>query len=138
MTKDHAQMLLVLGIGLLLFGIYKSSHTVYSSMMWQKTEGVVVDTVLYNFKCGKQSQCYTLKVGFKVNNEIYSVQSDKKYGRDRPTHMNGKKLEVLYSAADPNQARLTGEFGPGNHGPMFFLMGIIFLIIAFYGNKSLT
>ncbi len=134
--QDKVKMLLILAIFFSTWGTYKVGKAAYIAIAWEKTEGVVVDLPRHTWRCGKgSSECYTINVGFKVNEEFFTVDSDKIYP-DPPEQFRNKKVTVYYSADDPWQAALGGTYGSTDGGIIFLLAGSVMFIIWIFAKPK--
>ena len=132
--QDKVKLVLLLGILFGGIGIYNLGKAGYTSMIWNKTEGRIVDTALHNFKCGKRSQCYGLMAGYHVNGDYFMVESDLTFN-DKPTHLMGSEVTIYYSPDDPQTATFGGSYGPIKTGTPPLVAGILLLFAYWFMRK---
>lgn len=134
--QDKIKMLLFVAIVLTAMGIYKTGKATYVALAWEKTEGTVVDTPRHTWRCGKGvSECYTINVGFYANNNFITVDSEKTF-TNAPGHLLDEKVTVYYSAEDPFNAELGGEYGSKTAGIIFLIVGILLFFAWKFMKKS--
>lgn len=137
MPKDKVKLLLLISLLFICWGGYNVSKAIYTSLAWEKTNGIVVDILQHTFSCGKGvSRCYTLLAGFHVNKDYYTVESDSKYSHNEPKHLNGIKVDVYYPQGQPESAIMGGDYGPGDGGTNLLFVGLIMLVIWFFMRNS--
>ena len=129
-SKGNIRAIFIGAICFVLWGGYNIGKASYTALTWTKAEGTVVDFEHNTWSCGKGvSRCYTLIVGYNAGEAYYTVNSNKKYNNDMPTHLQGKKVTVYYSPTAPTEAVLGGSYGPMNQGIALFLIGSVVLFI---------
>jgi len=134
--KENIKVIFVGAIIAVLLGSYYISKSIYTSIAWTKTEGIVIDFERHSMTCGKSvGECYTLIVGYHVDNKYYTATSKKKFSRNKPTHLLDEKLGLYYSPENPSKAILSGAYGPKNYGVILFLIGTVVLFIFWIVRK---
>jgi hypothetical protein len=127
---SNIKVIFIGAICFVLWGGYNIGKASYTALSWAKTEGTVVDFEHNTWSCGKGvGTCYQLIVGYYAGKTYYTVNSDKKFNHDMPTHLQDTKVTVYYSPANPAEAVLGGSYGPMNYGIILFLIGVIVLFI---------
>ncbi len=135
MGDDKIKIFLFAGLLFMAWGGYKASTAIYTSISWNETRGTIVDFERNTWSCGKGvSECYSIVVGYHVNQDYFTVTGDKNY-RDQPRKLHGKEVIVYYSPDDPHQAILGGEFSPLNISILKFLIGCVLIIIYWFIKK---
>ncbi|MBM2830352.1 MAG: hypothetical protein HW411_1142 [Gammaproteobacteria bacterium] len=129
MSPTNIKVIFLAAIVFVLWGGYKIAKVSYTAIVWQKTEGTIVDLERNTWSCGKGvSKCFSPIAGYHANNDYFTVVSEKKFNRDEPKHLIGNKVVIYYSSANPAEAVLGGEYGPMSGGIIMFLLGTAILI----------
>lgn len=134
MTQDKVKMALLLAIGFSLFGLYKVGKTAYTAIVWEKTEGFVIDFERHTMTCGRgSSRCFSIIVGFRSGDRHYRANGEKKFS-EPPRELEGVPITVYYPASDPHSAILGGRHGPGNTGFIALLVGFVMFIVYWFSR----
>ena len=134
MNKTNIKILFVAAILAIIYGSYTIAKTVYVKTAWDEVEGVVVGFERNTWSCGKGiGECYSLVIGYKVNNKTFSINSDKKWNYDPPEHLLKDKVSIYYSPSNPNEAIVGSGFG--TNGFFLILFGSIVLIFFWFARK---
>ena len=137
MNPTNIKVIFIGAIIFVLWGGYKIAMASYTAMTWEKTEGTIVDFERNTWTCGKGvSECYNLIAGYHAGNDYYTVLSDKKYSRHKPSHLLDAKVVIYYSPLNPAEAVLGGEYGPMNGGIILFLIGLGVLLVFWFVRKK--
>ncbi len=137
MTQDKVKVLLGLSLFFIAWGSYYISKSIYTSMAWNSTQGRIVDFVPHTFSCGKGvSKCFTLLIGYHVNQQYYTIESDKSFTRNAPKHLAGDEVTVYYPDDQPFAGIAGGEYGPGSGGQLLLLFGIVLFIVWIFARKQ--
>ncbi len=136
MPKENIKVVFFGAIIAVILGGYYISKSIYTSVAWTKSEGIVIDFERHSMTCGKGvGECYSLIVGYPVDKNHYTVTSKSKFSHDKPDHLLDKKLKLHYSPNNPADAVLSGAYGPKNYGIILFLVGAVVLFIFWVVRK---
>ncbi len=137
MSPANIKVVFIGAICFVIWGGYNIAKVVYTSANWEKTEGIIVDIERHSMSCGKGvGECYSLIVGYHANKNYFTVNSKKKFNRDKPTHLLEESVEVYYSPSDPSDSIISGKYGPQNYGIILFLIGSVVLFVFWVKRKK--
>jgi hypothetical protein len=137
MSPTNVKVVFIGAIAFVLWGGYSIAKASYTAIAWNKTEGTIVDLERNVWTCGKGvSECYNLIAGYHARNNYYTVLSDKKFSRNKPSHLLDTKVVIYYDPLNPAEAVLGGEYGPMSGGIILFIVGLIVLLIFWYFWKK--
>lgn len=135
MTNDKVKMVFMLSIVFFLWGSYEVGKSAYATLFWEKTDGFITDFERHSLSCGRgSSECYSLIVGFRVNDRHYYTNSREKF-KDRPQRLEGQKVKVYYSASNPEKAVLGGAYSPADTGIIILIMSFVFFMVYFFSRQ---
>jgi len=139
MSDNNIKILLVGAVIAVLLGCYKIGQSVYTTLLWEKTEGVVVDFERSVWTCGKWvNECYDLVVRYEVYEKPYRLVSDKRFNEKAPTHLLNTPVGLYYRPGNPAEAVLAGTDGPLGYGMALLVFGILALLIVWYLHRRHT
>jgi hypothetical protein len=77
-----------------------------------------------------------LIVGYYVGGDNYTVNSNKVFNDNPPTHLMNEKIDVYYYPLTPAESVLGGSYGEKNYGITLFIIGLVVLFIFWLFRKS--
>lgn len=132
--QNKVKTVLMLAILFGLAGGYYVGKSVYTAIVWDKTEGTVAGYERHVWRCGRgHSECYTLQVSFLAAGQPFMTESRVIHDEPRKTIIN-TRVPVYYSAANPRNARLSGEYGPTDGGVLLLLASLVLFVVYFFSK----